>query len=78
MDSKGYNYFLDLIEERRRAQVKDLFNSDGVGLDGLIEDAKDKAFLAGMQTAGTLLESYLQMFEDEKKEILSELEGYED
>lgn len=78
MSSEGYKLFLGLVDVQRRRRVADIIGSDERGLDGLLEVAKDKAFLGGMQFAASFPQVMIQTLTDECQELLEQIRGLED
>lgn len=77
-EQPGFKLYSRLLEEQRRARVRALVSEDSEGLDGLIELAKSKSELAGIQFATNLPSLMIEDLENEIQEILELLEGEDD
>ncbi|ATB52646.1 hypothetical protein PVS_10 [Vibrio phage vB_VspS_VS-ABTNL-3] len=69
---------MGLLEEQRRARVRAIISEDSIGLDGLIESAKNKAELGGIQFATNLPALMIEDLENEIQEILELMNGDDD
>lgn len=76
--SPGWQLFLQAVENNRRQIVKTIFARDSHGLDGAIEDAKDKSYLAGVQAAASFPALWIETLKDEMEELLLEMRSLED
>lgn len=76
--SQGFKLYSGLLNDQRRSRVRAITSEDSVGLDGLIELAKSKAELAGIQFATNLPALMIEDLENEIQEIIELLEEDDD